>query len=386
MSENLRHLNEPGTDGWERVVVVGLIATPPDHPARVAGRLSAELAELLSSRVDHRVRWEVRSSWGAVAPRRDGGLNALLDDVAERREAAGWDITICLTDLPLHVSRLPLVAHYSLRRRAGLISLPALGLGQVRAARAAVLGLVEGLATALVDDRSRPREERVGRLVEGVAPVRRVVDQADDGEIGFVSSRITGRLRLLAGMVRANRPGRALLGLSKLLVGAFGTAAFALTTNTIWQMGDALDGPRLTLIMLLSLVGLVGWLIIAHDLWEKASGDTPRELARLFNLGTVLTLGLAAGVSYLVLFAGTATAAALLIDSSVLSQNLGRPVGPADYAVLVWIIASLATVGGAIGSGLEDEENVRAAAYGYHPTPTGWRDDTAVNDSRPSGS
>ena len=111
MSENLRHLNEPSTDGWERVVVVGLIATPPDHPARVAGRLSAELAELLSSRVDHRVRWEVRSGWGAVAPRRDGGLNALLDDVAERREAAGWDITICLTDLPLHVSRLPLVAH-----------------------------------------------------------------------------------------------------------------------------------------------------------------------------------------------------------------------------------------------------------------------------------
>jgi hypothetical protein len=123
----------------------------------------------------------------------------------------------------------------SLRRRAGLISLPALGLGQVHAARAAALGLVEGLAIALVDDRSRPREERVGRLVESAAPVHRVVDSADDGEIGFVSSRITGRLRLLAGMVRANRPGRALLGLSKLLVGAFGTAAFALTTNTIWQ-------------------------------------------------------------------------------------------------------------------------------------------------------
>jgi hypothetical protein len=355
--------------------VVGLIATPPDHPARVAGRLSAELAELLSSRVDHRVRWEVRSGWGAVAPRRDGGLNALLDDVAERREAAGWDITICLTDLPLHVSRLPLVAHYSLRRRAGLISLPALGLGQVRAARAAVLGLVEGLATALVDDRSRPREERVGRLVEGVAPVRRVVDQADDGEIGFVSSRITGRLRLLAGMVRANRPGRALLGLSKLLVGAFGTAAIALTTDTIWQMGDALGGLRLAVIMLLGLTALVAWLVVAHDLWEKPDRETPAELARLFNLGTVLTLTLATAVSYLVLFAGTVLAAALLIDTSVLEQALERPVDFTDYLILAWIISSLATVGGAIGSGLEDEDTVRAAAYGYHPEPGGWRDE-----------
>lgn len=276
-------LHEPSTDGRERVVVVGLVATPPDHPARIVDLLSGELAELLSTHVDRRVRWEVRSDWGAVAPRRDAGLGALLDDVAQRRETAGWDITICLTDLPLHVSRLPLVAHYSLRRRIGLVSLPALGLGQVTAARAAVLGLVEGLAVALVDDRSRPREEGVGRLVESVAPVRRVVDDADDGEIGFVSSRITGGMRLLAGMVRANRPGRALLGLSKLVVGAFGTAAFALTTNTIWQMGAALDGPRLTLIMLLSLVGLVVWLIVAHDLWERASGETPRELARLFN-------------------------------------------------------------------------------------------------------
>ena len=27
------------------------------------------------------------------------------------------------------------------------------------------------------------------------------------------------------------------------------------------------------------------------------------------------------------------------------------------------------------GSGLEDEETVRAAAYGYHPEPGGWRDE-----------
>jgi hypothetical protein len=41
----------------------------------------------------------------------------------------------------------------------------------------------------------------------------------------------------------------------------------------------------------------------------------------------------------------------------------------------------MATIGGAIGSGLEDEATVRAAAYGYHPEPSGWRD----GDDRPSG-
>ncbi|MEV4642027.1 hypothetical protein AB0J80_32235 [Actinoplanes sp. NPDC049548] len=55
--------------------------------------------------------------------------------------------------------------------------------------------------------------------------------------------------------------------------------------------------------------------------------------------------------------------------------NCTWPVGFTDYLTLAWLISSLATVGGAIGSGLEDEDTVRAAAYGYHPQPAGWRDE-----------
>ena len=123
----------------------------------------------------------------------------------------------------------------------------------------------------------------------------------------------------------------------QLLVGAFGTAAFALTTDTIWQMGDALGPLCLTVIMLLGLTALVAWLIIAHDLWEKPDRHTTAELARLFNLGPIFTLTLATTVSYVVLFAGTALAAALLIDTSVLEQTLQRPVQVTDYLTLAWI-------------------------------------------------
>jgi hypothetical protein len=366
MTESERHPPE---------IVVGLVATPPDYPARVAARLTAELAGRLAERVDADVRWTVREGWGEVAPRRDGGVEALLDDLAHRRTDARWDVAICLTDLPLHTERLPLVAQTSARRRAAMVSLPALGLRQLPAVRTAVPDLVRRLLTDASDERVPPADWAPAELTNRVAAIRRVVGEGDAGELRYVASRLTGRMRLLTGMVRANRPGRALLGLSKLLVGAFGTAAFALTTNTIWQMADALDGLRLTVIMLLGLTALVAWLIIAHDLWEQPDRETPAELARLFNLGTVLTLTLATVVSYLVLFAGTLLAAALLIDTSVLEQTLQRPVNFTDYLTLTWIISSLATVGGAIGSGLEDEETVRAAAYGYHPEPGGWRDE-----------
>ncbi|MEV0725764.1 hypothetical protein AB0I37_23660 [Micromonospora purpureochromogenes] len=359
-------------------IVVGLVATPPDHPARVAARLTAELAGRLSERVNADVRWTVREGWGEVAPRRDGGVAALLDDLAQRRTDDRWDIAICLTDLPLHTERVPLVAQTSARRRVAMVSLPALGLGQLRAARAAVPDLVSRLLTDASDQRVPPAGWAPAELASRVAAIHRVVGEADAGELRYVASRLTGRVRLLTGMVKANRPGRALLGLSKLLVGAFGTAAFALTTNTIWQMGDGLGGLRLAVIMLLGLTALVAWLIVAHDLWEKPDRETPAELARLFNLGTILTLTLATAVSYLVLFAGTVLAAALLIDTSVLEQTLQRPVGFTDYLTLAWITSSLATVGGAIGSGLENEDTVRAAAYGYHPEPGGWRDEKDV--------
>jgi hypothetical protein len=356
-------------------IVVGLVATPPDYPARVAGRLTAELAGRLAERVDADVRWTVREGWGKVAPRRDGGVEALLDDLASRRTDDRWDVAICLTDLPLHTERVPLVAQSSARRRVAMVSLPALGLRQLRAVRAAVPDLVGRLLTDASDERVPPAGWAPAELASRVAAIRRVVGADDAGEMRYVASRLTGRVRLLTGMVRANRPGRALLGLSKLLVGAFGTAAFALTTETIWQMGDALGGLRLTVIMLLGLTALVAWLIVAHHLWEKADRETPAELARMFNLGTILTLTLATAVSYLVLLGGTLLAAALLIDTSVLEQSLQRPVDVTDYLTLAWIISSLATVGGAIGSGLEDEETVRAAAYGYHPEPGGWRDE-----------
>ncbi|GIG85594.1 hypothetical protein [Plantactinospora endophytica] len=361
-------------------IVVGLVATPPDHPARVVARLTAELARGLAARVNADVRWTVREGWGEVAPRRDGGVEALLEDLARRRVDDQWDVAICLTDLPLDAERVPLVAQTSARRQVAVVSLPALGLHQLRAVRAAVPDLVSRLLTDASDQRVPPAARAPTEMARRIPAVHRVVGEADAGERRYVASGLIGRARLLAGMVRANRPGRALLGLSKLLVGAFGTAAFALTTDTVWQMGDVLGVLRLSVIMLLGLTALVAWLIVAHDLWEKPDRQTPTELARLFNLGTILTLTLATAVSYVVLFVGTALVGLLLIDRSVLEQTLQQPVDFTDYLTLAWITSSLATVGGAIGSGLENEETVRAAAYGYHPQPDGWGD---VKDGHP---
>jgi len=54
-------------------IVVGLVATPPDHPAQVVARPTAELSDRPADRMNADLQWTVRQGWGDVAPRRDGG-------------------------------------------------------------------------------------------------------------------------------------------------------------------------------------------------------------------------------------------------------------------------------------------------------------------------
>ena len=67
-----------------------------------------------------------------------------------------------------------------------------------------------------------------------------------------------------------------------------------------------------------------------------------------------------------------------MLDSAVLDQAVGHEVGLRDYAELAWMIASLATVGGALGSALESDAAVREAAYGYRPERLTERESDAV--------
>jgi hypothetical protein len=53
------------------------------------------------------------------------------------------------------------------------------------------------------------------------------------------------------------------------------------------------------------------------------------------------------------------------VPSGYLQGYLKHPVGPSAYLTLARLTSSLANVAGALGSGLEDEDRVRKAAYGY---------------------
>jgi hypothetical protein len=166
-------------------------------------------------------------------------------------------------------------------------------------------------------------------------------------------------------MVLANRPWRLFTTMKGTLAAAFATAAYALVMPIIWQMADSLSWVRLLALMVLAVVAMVVWIIVAHHLWERPAAQAVREQAALYNASTALTLSVAVLFSYAVLFVLVLVAAGFFLESGFLQSNLGHPVGLSDYVRLAWMATSLATVAGALGSGLEDEETVREATYGY---------------------
>jgi hypothetical protein len=106
---------------------------------------------------------------------------------------------------------------------------------------------------------------------------------------------------------------------------------------------------------------------VAHELWDHAGDDRARQRVVLFNVATALTVTLGILILYVSLFALSLLGAWLILEPSRLAQQLGHPVDFAAYACLAWFVASLATVGGALGAALESDLAVRQAAYGYHP-------------------
>jgi hypothetical protein len=332
--------------------------------------VTAEFAERNGREVGHLLKLaDERHDWSVVIEYRDftagNGLAPMLDSLAKHRIRRSWDVMVCLTDLPIRIEDRTVVAEVALGEPISLVSLPALGAVNIhRRVRTAVADL--GWAMHRHFDPEDDAGEFGPPWLRQSRHIKTFV--LDDGPIGFryVSATRLGRGRLLAGMLRANRPWRLVFGLRSAMAAAIATGAFALVTNTIWQLADLLGAPRLIFLMVLSIGSMVFWIITQHDLWENPRREDPLERykASLYNTSTVWSLMIGVLISYVLLFVAVLLAAALTVDAVLLALTLQHPVTVWDFAELAWMTTSAALIGGALGSGFESKDDILRAAYG----------------------
>jgi hypothetical protein len=329
------------------------------------------LPEALDRKASSAVKWEVELVADAFAA--DSRLSGvgMIDRARERMQREGWHLAVCLTDLPLRNGRRPVIADASAMHGVAILSLPALGAARLRRrALETVLRLLDGLmGERLVTADERGDRRRRGRVDRRLAGVAATASAPNDDDFRFVTGVLRGNVRLLLGMVAANRPWRLAVGLSRALAAALGAAAFALVTSDIWQLADSLGPVRLAGLTLLSVGATVVTLIVAHELWERGGDGLRREQAVLFNAATTITVVLGVLVPYAALFGGALAGEWLVLANGPLAKTLGHPPSLSDYLRLAWLVSSLSMVGGALGGGLESDETVRQAAYGYRPDP-----------------
>jgi hypothetical protein len=166
-------------------------------------------------------------------------------------------------------------------------------------------------------------------------------------------------------MVLANRPWLLVPGLKSALVAALATGAIATINSTVWLLADSMSWWRLLVATIASVVLVVAWLVIDGELWDRPDNESAeaRERSRLYNTSTLVTLTTGVLICYLALYVVNLAWALFVLDPAVMGGYLKQPMGYGDLFVLAWFVASAATVGGGLGSGLESDEAIRAATY-----------------------
>lgn len=342
---------------------LGVVVTPVLEPEAIE-KLDEEVARLLAERYPG-VNWKVTAVRDSlVAP--PAPLSDVVDAARTRLLDENWDLVVYVTELPLRIARRPLLTHSSPTHGAALISLPAMGLMQIRRLAELIADTVGAMAGDTVRGGEQDDSGRRRRVNRRLVQLASDVEGAESLEgMALLHRVVTGNVRLLAGMVRANHPWRLVTRLSRALVAALGVAAFALMNSDVWSLASHLSVPRFAAMWFATIGTAVVILVAIHGLWERPRDSRVREQAMLFNIVTVITVTFGIVALYLAVCVLTLAAASLLIEPSIMSSRIGHASDAADYVRLAVLASALATVAGALGGALESDAAVREATYGY---------------------
>ena len=329
------------------VVGVSTVATPSYD-----GQVDA-LVDELASRLRHGhpgVDWDVRRVRDAGAGRalRSTSVSALMSRGRIALLAGDVDVMLVLTDTVPELRGRPVTAHVSPVQQVAVL--------HVASGDADLAAEAERLVAAVVDLDDEPDDQELLRQLASSVPA--AADRAD-----LVRHTLTGNLRLLVTLVRANRPWLMTLHLSKTLTGAFAASFLAVVTPDFWLLADRMSTTRLVVLTAGVLAVLCAVLVIGGGLRERAPNRRARRAVLLHNVAVCISVAIGVGTLYLGLVAADLAVTAIVLPARLLDETVGHAVGLDTVLRVGGLVGAVALVGSAFGAGLEADEDVHTATY-----------------------
>lgn len=270
-------------------------------------------------------------------------------------EYEGVNVTLVLTEIPRHTEGKPLMAEIFPDSNLGVISCPTLGAWATK--KRILKALVDcTIRLSPTNDRRDPAEYGLRWSQWG--------EHDKTGSLVLHAHTFTGGPRTVMGMTLANQPWRTVPHLSGALAAASATGAFGIFYNSIWEMAESLSIFRLLFIGVLAMTAMGLWLLLSNRLWDRPKHEKFSTVVLLYNLSTVLTLGLLMLFLYLSLMVLILLGGLAVIDPSFMSEILGSEAEFINYLEIAWLSAAMGTVAGALGSGFDSDETLKQLTHG----------------------
>lgn len=324
-----------------------------DGPALAAG-LEESLAAAYPG-----LRWRVSVTRGELGDPEDDDSLDLLEITRDRMLDEDWDLAVGVCQEPLRQGRHTLASQVSPAHAAGVVSLDLAEAGITEAVRDVVARIL-----GLDPDDGEPSAQQRRSAVHAARQLATDVEDRGAENRGAFAWRVgSSNARLLLGTIRANRPWLLAASLSRSLSAALATGALTLITTDLWLLSAEYNGVQMALLGAVAVLSVTVSLVVGANLWERPRRRGEREQVMVFNIATVASVLIGVLVLHAGLFLAALTGALLLVDPDVFTEVTGEPADLVQYLKLAWFVGGLATIGSALGAGLEEDDAVRAAIF-----------------------
>lgn len=267
-------------------LLIGLVVSP-SLSAVLGPEVTTSVRKILVQRYPG-VRWQLKMAEDRLVDPPTETLD-LLEAARNRVLEKNWDLAVVLTEIPLKTGRRPVLTQLSPVHGVGLVSVPTLGPVHVRQkVQETTVHVVGQLLGYDAEDLNAQRDlaRRAHQLSTDLD------ERPDDNVVQFTARVLSGNVRLLLGMIRANQPWAFVARLSRAMVVAAATGMLTLVASDLWVLAMAYGPVRLVLLAVMAIGAVSATLILGADLWERPRRRAQREQVILFNLATTATVAI----------------------------------------------------------------------------------------------